>query len=69
MKKNTCVEFFENFMFRKVRIQARYVADVSDAVPKATDLKISLGEGLDVLDLLSPIWWKNKFNVSAHMCV
>lgn len=55
MKIITRVEFFENFMFRKFRIQVCYVADVSDAVTKAADLKISLGEGLDVLDFLSPI--------------
>lgn len=30
-----------------------YVVDVPDAVTKATDLKISFGEGLDVLDFLS----------------
>lgn len=55
MKMNTCVEFLENFMFRKIGIQVCYVVDVTDAVTKATDLKISLGEGLDVLDSLSPI--------------
>lgn len=33
----------------------RYVTDVTDAVTKATDLKISLGEGLDILDFLAPV--------------
>lgn len=55
MKTITCVEFFENFMLRKFRIQVCYVADVPNAITKATDLEISLGEGLDVLDFLSPI--------------
>lgn len=58
MKITTCVELFENFVFRKFRIQVCYVADVPDAVAKATDVKISFGEGLDVLDFLSTIWEK-----------
>lgn len=55
MKNITCVEFFENFMFGKFRIQVCDVVDVPDAITKATNLKISLSEGLDVLDFLSPI--------------
>lgn len=55
MKNITCVEFFENFMFGKFRIQVCYVVDVPDAITKAANLKISLSEGLDVLDFLSPI--------------
>lgn len=42
-------------MFWKIWIQVSYVADVPDAVSKATDLKVSLSEGLDVLDFLSSI--------------
>lgn len=55
MENITCVEFFENFMFGKFRIQVCYVVDVPDAITKATNLKISFSEGLDVLDFLSPI--------------
>lgn len=55
MKTITWVEFLENIMFRKIRIQVCYVVDVTDAVTEAADLKVSLGERLDVLDDLSPI--------------
>lgn len=55
IKTITCVEFFENFMLRKVRVQVCNVTNVPNAVTKASYLKVSLGEGLDVLDFLSPI--------------
>jgi len=41
-------------MFSFFRIQVHYFLDVTDAVTEATDLKISLGERLDILDSLSP---------------
>lgn len=55
MKNVTCVELFEDILFRKIRIQVRYFKDVPDAIAQATDFKIFLGEWLDVLDLLSTI--------------
>ncbi len=73
MKTITWVEFFENFVFWKFRIQVRYVVDVPNAVAEATDLKIFPGEGLDVLDFLASIWEKNVWCDSvcarAHVCV
>lgn len=56
----TCVELFEYIIFGEFWIQVRYVADVSDAIAQAADFKIFLGERLDVLDLLSTIWQRNK---------
>lgn len=67
MKMITWVEFIENIMFRKLRIQVCYVADVTDAVTEAADLKISLGKGLNVLDFLSPVYEKNVWCVSAYV--
>ena len=45
-----------------------YVIDVTDAVTKAEDLKVSLGEGLDILDFLGPILEKETYNLicSVH---
>lgn len=51
----TCVELFEDIIFGEIRIQVGYVADVPDTIAQAADFKIFLGEGLDVLDLLSTI--------------
>lgn len=42
-------------MFRKIRIQVCYVIDVTDAVTKAADLKVSFGERLDILDFQASI--------------
>lgn len=55
MKTTTCVELLENFMFRTIGIQVGDVANVPDAIAEAADLKVPLGEGLDVLDLQSTI--------------
>lgn len=51
----TCIEFSENVMFRIIGIEIRYVINVADAIPEATDLKISFAERLNVLDFLPPI--------------
>ena len=51
----TCVVLFEYAVFGNLGVQKRQVIDVTDAVAEATDLQVSLGEGLNVLDHLSPI--------------
>lgn len=53
MKTITCVEFLENFIFWKIGIQMGDVTYVQDAITEAADLKVPLGERLDVLDFQS----------------
>lgn len=60
MKTPTCVEFLENFMFRTIGIQVGDFTNVPDAIAEATDLKVPLDEGLDVLDFQSTICKKQN---------
>lgn len=55
VKNVTCVELFEDIIFGVLRVQVRDEVDVPDAVAQAADVKIFLGEWLDVLDLLATI--------------
>lgn len=69
MKTLTCVEFLENFMFRTIGIQVGDFTNVPDAIAEATDLKVPLDEGLDVLDFQSTIC-KNRMSKKLHpICV
>lgn len=65
MKTTTCVEFLENVMFRTIWIQVGDVTNVPDAIAKAADLKVPLGEGLDVLDFQSTVC-ENKMSKTLH---
>lgn len=52
---NTCVVLFEYPIFGNIGVQKRQEFDVADDVAEAADLQVFLDEGLNVLDLLSPI--------------
>lgn len=69
MKTPTCVEFLENIMFRTIGIQVGDFTNVPDAIAKATDLKVPLDEGLDVLDFQSPICKNRMSKKAAPVCV
>lgn len=54
-------------MFRTLWIQMGNVINVQDAIAKAADLKVPLGEGLDVLDLQSSVY-VNRMSEKLHVC-
>ena len=68
MKTNTCVELLENFVFRTIRIQVGDVTNIQDAIAEAADLKVPLGEGLDVLDFQATTC-ENRTSKRLHPCV
>lgn len=69
MKTLTCVEFLENVMFRTIGIQVGDFTNVPDAIAEATDLKVPLDEGLDVLDFQSTTC-KNRMPKKLHpICI
>ena len=49
-----CVVFAKD-VFGRIWIDVCDELNVSDAIAKATDFQVSLGEGLNVLDLLTPV--------------
>lgn len=67
IKTITCVEFLENFMFWTIGIQMGNVVNVQDAIAEAADLKVPLGEGLDVLDFQSSIYVNRRVREAAPL--
>lgn len=56
-------------MFRTIGIQVGDVINVQDAIAQAADLKVPLGEGLDVLDFQSTICENRMSKKAAPICV
>lgn len=56
-------------MFRTIGIQVGYVTNVQDAIAEAADLKVPLGERLDVFDFQTTIYREQHVRKSVHICV